>query len=142
VAAPRVLRALHGRAPQAGGRHVKKAIALLALAAAGVAVAVWLTPASVHIAAWPEGGPLRIAYLAPLLRLGIALARSVLAVGGAVAILGRRGVAADAVARRLAPLSLLLLWLVPYLPWLPDRAPVLLVLAGPLRWAIAAIAAA
>jgi len=39
-------------------------------------------------------------------------------------------------------LSLLWLWIVPYLPWLPDRIPLLLVLAGPIRWAIAVSAAA
>jgi hypothetical protein len=30
----------------------------------------------------------------------------------------------------------LLLCLVPYLPWLPDRVPVLLVLAGPIKWIV------
>ena len=32
------------------------------------------------------------------------------------------------------------LWAVPYLPWLPDRVPLVLVLAGPIRWVIAAAA--
>ena len=35
---------------------------------------------------------------------------------------------------------LLWLWTLPYWPWLPDRAPALLILAGPLRWVIAAAA--
>jgi hypothetical protein len=45
-------------------------------------------------------------------------------------------------ARVLAPLLLMWSWTVPYLPWLPDRAPVLLILAGPLRWLIAIVAVA
>ena len=32
------------------------------------------------------------------------------------------------------------LWVIPYVPWLPDRAPALLVLAGPLRWGVLALA--
>ena len=39
-----------------------------------------------------------------------------------------------------APLNLLWLWTVPYWPWLGDRLPLLLVLAGPLRWGVAALA--
>ena len=42
------------------------------------------------------------------------------------------------VASSAAPLWLFWLWTVPYLPWLPDRLPLLLVLAGPVRWVIAA----
>jgi hypothetical protein len=35
---------------------------------------------------------------------------------------------------------LLGLWAVPFLPWLPDRVPLVLVLAGPIRWIVAATA--
>lgn len=40
----------------------------------------------------------------------------------------------------MAPLLLLWTWVVPYLPVLPDRMPLLLVLAGPARWAVAGAA--
>ena len=39
-------------------------------------------------------------------------------------------------------LCLLWLWALPFLPWLPDRFPLLLVFAGPTRWIVAAIAIA
>src|SRR6185295_14478085 len=55
---------------------------------------------------------------------------------------GRTGDGGEVGARLLAPLLLTWLWTVPYWPWLPDRAPVLLILAGPVRWAIAAVAIA
>ena len=35
---------------------------------------------------------------------------------------------------------LLWLWVVPYLPWLPTEVPLLLLLAGPLRWVVAGFA--
>ena len=42
----------------------------------------------------------------------------------------------------IGPLLLLWLWVIPYLPWIPDRAPALLVLAGPMKWAVLALALA
>jgi len=39
-----------------------------------------------------------------------------------------------------APLMALWLWTVPFLPFVPDRLPLLLMLAGPLRWIIGAAA--
>lgn len=112
--------------------------ARLAVAAASVALAVWLLPASVHIASWPASGPARIAYLAPLTRLWIALAIAAAVAAPAASAWQRSGRTGESLSRALAPLALLLLWAVPYLPWLPDRAPLLLVLAGPLRWLVAA----
>ncbi|MEO8260274.1 MAG: hypothetical protein ABI868_23205 [Acidobacteriota bacterium] len=113
----------------------------------GVAAAVWLIPASIEIVAWPSTGPVRVALFAPAARLWLLLTLG-LAVPAVLCYL-RRGPASvthdgdrAALARSLAPLLLLWLWTVPYWPWLPDRAPVLLILAGPFRWAIAAVAVA
>jgi hypothetical protein len=107
---------------------------LLAIAACeGVAVAVWLLPASVHIVGWPASGPVRLALVAPgwLLLL--------LIVAGAAA-----GVATESrtTPAEIRPLLALWLWAVPFLPWLPDRAPLLLFMAGPLQWVIAGLAIA
>ena len=103
-------------------------LARLACVWLGVALAVWLLPASIQIVDWTADGPARVALFAPLWQLAIALA--------AVAVLV---VAIDTV---ITPLALLWLWVVPYLPWIPDRAPALLALAGPLRWAVLALALA
>jgi hypothetical protein len=112
----------------------------LGAAAAAVALALWLIPASVHIVQWTVRGPSRIALLAPLSRLWWAAATSAAALA-AVAIGWRRsGRTLDDLSHRVAPLTLLLTWIVPFLPWLPDRAPALLAFAGPARWAIGAIA--
>jgi hypothetical protein len=51
-----------------------------------------------------------------------------------------RGNPLEQLADLLAPLALLWLWSAPFLPWLADRAPMLLLFAGPLRWAVAAAA--
>ena len=40
----------------------------------------------------------------------------------------------------MAPLTLLYLWALPYLPWLPDQVPLILVLAGPARWIVLGLA--
>jgi hypothetical protein len=118
-----------------------RAILRLAFVAAGAAIAVWLLPASLHIVSWPPGGPVRVAVLAPVGTLWVCLAGAAVFLGG-VAIAGE--VLGPRVPRRIAaamdPFALLWLWAVPYLPWLPDRAPVLLALAGPLRWGVACVA--
>jgi hypothetical protein len=112
------------------------AVARLLLAAAGAAFAVWLLPASIHIAAWPASGPIRIAYLAPLSRLWLTIALAVVAAIALTTVLRRNGHSLPSVASAISPLLLLWLWLLPYLPWLPDRAPLVLVFAGPLRWGV------
>src|SRR5262245_47923520 len=118
-----------------------RAILRLAIVAVGVATAVWLLPASAHIVNWPPGGPARVALLAPLRTLWICLASAAAFVIG-VAIAGARGRPrlVEQLAVVLGPFALVWLWTLPYLPWLPDRAPLLLVLAGPLRWGIFGIA--
>jgi hypothetical protein len=111
-------------------------LARLILVSLGVALAVWLMPASIHIVDWAADGPARIALLAPLWQLWTALAVAALLTGVIHAAVGAPG-SSDA---WIAPLGLMWLWVVPYLPWIPDRAPALLVLAGPLRWAVVAMA--
>jgi len=105
---------------------------VLALAACeGVAVAVLLIPASVHIVSWPASGPARLALLPPFWLLLL-----LLVAGAAAAIpIASRATPAD-----VRPLLAFWLWTVPFLPWLPDHAPLLLILAGPLRWVIAGLA--
>ncbi|HEY7289016.1 MAG TPA: hypothetical protein VH583_04195 [Vicinamibacterales bacterium] len=117
-----------------------RAIAGLAAAAVAVALAVWLEPASVQIVAWNASGPVRLAYLAPWRGL-IAPLLVVGAIAIAVIVITRmKGQVVARVWPTAAPLILLLLWLVPYLPWLPDKAPLLLILSGPIRWVVAAMA--
>ena len=53
----------------------------------------------------------------------------------------RRGVSLSELAHRIGPLMLLWLWVVPYLPWLPDSVPLLLVFGGRMRWVVAGVAA-
>ena len=107
----------------------------------GVALAAWLLPASVHIVDWTPDGPVRVALLAPLWKLWVALAVAAIAAGSIVAIGTARGARAfERIVTVISPLALLWLWTIPYLPWIPDCAPVLLALAGPLRWGILALA--
>jgi hypothetical protein len=112
-------------------------ISLLALEA--VALAVWLIPASVRIVSWPAAGPVRVALFAPQYRL-IGLVVGAFVFAALLASWARRTGRSVSVRRTVAPLCLLWIWAVPYLPWLPDRLPLLLVLAGPVRWVIAVVA--
>ncbi|HEY6214035.1 MAG TPA: hypothetical protein VIW45_17195, partial [Vicinamibacterales bacterium] len=109
--------------------------------AEAIAVAMWLLPASVHIVAWPASGPVRAALFAPAARL-IWFATIAIVAGAVLAAWSARRQTIDQVGAAAAPWLLLTLWVVPYLPWLPDRLPLLLVLAGPLRWTIVVFAAA
>lgn len=106
-----------------------------------VAVAGWLAPASVHIVQWPASGPVRLALLLPAWQLAVWVAAGAMAVVIAVLWCSRSEDRLATVSGAAAPLSLLWVWGIPYLPWLPDQLPLLLVLAGPLRWLIAAAAA-
>lgn len=111
-------------------------------ACVALGVAAWLVPASIHIVSWGSSGRIgRVALFASPFYLRWALGIA-LFVALALWFLGpcddeARGRRAYAV----APLSAVWAWGVPFLPWLPDRFPLLLVLAGPLRWIIAAAAA-
>ncbi len=112
---------------------------LLAIACLGAAVAFWLLPASIDIVAWPSAGPARTALFAPLSRLWLALAVAVVA-AVILAASAKDTAARAARVKVVAPLALLWLWTLPYWPWLPDRAPLLLILAGPVRGLVAVAA--
>ncbi|MFN7914459.1 MAG: hypothetical protein U0Q55_03905 [Vicinamibacterales bacterium] len=102
----------------------------------GLAVFAWLVPASMHIVSWPAAGPVRLALLSPTWQLLVWLAAATV-LFGALRLTGR----ADAGARLLFPFNIVWLVAVPYLPWLPDRLPLLLLLAGEIRWVLLAVAA-
>jgi hypothetical protein len=101
------------------------------LGVVAVGVAMWLIPASVHIVEWSDSGPHRLALLASQTRLAVLIATT-LAGGAALFFFG-------ALRASLAWLCLLWLWALPFLPGIPDRFPLLLIFAGPLRWLVAAV---
>ena len=105
-----------------------------------LAVAIWLFPASVHVVDWPASGPSRVALFAPRARLVWLLAAALVTSGLALAW-GRARQSLPLFAGIATQACLLWLWAVPYLPWLPDRLPLLLFLAGPVRWIVAGGAA-
>jgi hypothetical protein len=100
-----------------------------------VAVAIWLIPASVHVVEWTTDGPHRLGLFASRTSL-VAFVLAAASGAGVLYFVGRLH------SGSLGWLNLLWLWLLPFLPWLPDRFPLLLVLAGPLRWVVAAVALA
>src|SRR5262245_40151776 len=109
---------------------------LITISCLGAGVAFWLLPATVEIATWTSTGPERLALLASPSRLWFSLSA---ALAGAVALIATGPNAAaqrSSRARIVAPLSIFWLWAVPFLPWLPDWLPILMVLAGPLRWLV------
>lgn len=115
-----------------------------------LAVAIWLWPASVHIVAWPRSGAQRIAVFAPLYWLMLLIAGAVVVAGFIHLLAGRLAQRLSQrhphplqhFARVLTPLNLLWVWTLPYWPWLPDRWPLLVASAGPLRWVLAGLAIA
>ncbi|MDR1989589.1 MAG: hypothetical protein LBQ09_05090, partial [Acidobacteriaceae bacterium] len=109
-------------------------LAVNASACGAIATALWLLPASVHIVQW-SSTPTRLALLLPAWQFAAALVAALLA---AIAVTWR----SPASRHILAPFNFLWLWAIPYLPWLPDRWPLLLVLAGPLRWIVPSLIAA
>ncbi len=80
VAAARVLGALHGGSRKRATARVMtrhqsgRDVLAAALAIEGLAVALWLIPASIHIVKWPASGPVRLALLAPTWQLLVLLA--------------------------------------------------------------------
>ena len=90
-----------------------------------------------HVVGWEEGAPSRVALVPPLQRLVALLGLSLLIFFGVRRWFSGR---LDRVSRVLAPLTLLYLWALPYVPWLPDQVPLLLVLAGPARWIVFGLA--
>ena len=114
----------------------------LAAIATGTGLAIWLVPASIHIVSW-FGSPQRVAWLPPLWQMGIAIGSSLAAIAAIAIALGARPVnwkPLERLARALAPLLVLWLWALPFLPWVAAWTPLVLLFAGPLRWAVAAAA--
>ena len=105
-----------------------------------LAVAAWLVPASAHIVDWSTAGPERLAVLAPLRSLEFSMGISLLLTGAAAAWSARDAGRLEGLARAIRPMCLLWLWVVPFVPWVPDRLPLVLVLTGPLRWLVAGVA--
>ncbi len=118
-------------------------LAVLGSSAAAAAAALWLAPASLHIIGWQGESARVVALLAPWRDLALALTAAMIVATAVVSVSRRFGGASFAViASTAAPLSLLWSWVVPYLPGLTPRFPILSMLAGPLRWVIAAAAMA
>ncbi len=119
----------------AGRASVREQAWLLA-ALEALAVTLWLLPASVHIVSWPASGPVRLALLAPTRQLLLWMAVGVV-VHGVLLLTGR----AAAASRTLSAFVVLWAGVIPYAPWVGDRLPLLLVLAGPVQWLLIAAAA-
>ena len=113
---------------------------VIVLALGAATAALWLLPASQHVIAWPRSGLHRVAVLAPLSRLWLVGASIAALAAGLVVITRARGRPMTDVAWVLAPLNIFWVWTFPYWPWVGERLPLGLLLAGPLRWAFAALA--
>ena len=118
----------------------RRALTVLVLAGLAVGTSVWLLPATHHIVSWRDGAAGRVALLAPVSRLAWAALGGLCLAGAAGWGWRRSGRPLGSLARVLAPVLLLWLWVVPYLPWLGTELPPLLMLAGPMRWMVGAFA--
>ena len=116
-----------------------RAALVLALACAATALAIWLVPASVHVVGWDGDQVSRVSLLPPASRLGLILGVTV-TVALVLGVVARRRQRLLQLARVVAPLTLLFFWVLPFLPALPEHFPLLLMLDGPVRWVMAALA--
>ena len=116
-----------------------RAVLVLAFASAATALAAWLVPASVHVVGWDGDRVSLVSLLPPLSRLGLIMG-VVLALALVLGVVAHRRQRLPRLARVIAPLTLLLLWVLPFVSILPERFPLLLVLGGPLRWVVLALA--
>jgi hypothetical protein len=130
---------LHGELRTPAARPSWRYVLVIVAGLEALAAAIWLIPASIHVVEWPASGPSRVALFAPQARL-LWLGLGALAAGAVVIARATDSKAPARLAGVAGALCLLWLWTVPYLPWLPDRIPMLLVLAGPSRWLIASLA--
>ncbi|MFN7984431.1 MAG: hypothetical protein U0Q11_21515 [Vicinamibacterales bacterium] len=127
---------LHHREHVGAPAGVLSSAAVILSAMLALGTAAWLVPASIHVVSWGNSGAGRVALFAPVFWLPRLLA---LAIVGAAALWWPGGSRARSQrAHVVAPLSVLWAWTIPFLPFVPDRLPLLLVLAGPIRWALAA----
>ncbi|MDA1093407.1 MAG: hypothetical protein O3A25_09110 [Acidobacteria bacterium] len=118
----------------------RRALAVLGLVGSAVGAAAWLVPASHHIVSSRGGVPGRVVLIASPWWLAVTIAVGVVSCAGCAWWwwIGDRPLRTAAYLA--APLLLLWLWVVPYLPWVPGQVPLLLLLAGPLRWLVLALA--
>ena len=116
-----------------------RAALVLGLACAATALATWLVPASVHVVGWDGGQVSTVSLLPPASRLGLILGLTV-AVTLVLGVVAHRRQRLPRLARVVAPLTLLFFWALPFLPAFPEHLPLLLVLGGPVRWVMAALA--
>lgn len=104
-----------------------------------VGLAVLLAPLLAAVSVYPVDWAGRRAERIALVRLEPTPLLGVVALAiaqGLVWLAVRRRASLGTCATSAAPLLLLWWWAVPYLPWLPDYAPALLALAGPVRWVV------
>ena len=94
-----------------------------------------------HIVAWAADGPTLVTLLPAPAWLGLAIAIGLTSSIGLISV-WRWALRQPLLllAWRVAPVLLLVLWVVPYVPGVGREWPLLLVLAGPTKWAIAALA--
>ena len=118
----------------------RRALAVLALVGAAVGAAAWLVPASHHIVSARGGVPGRVALVASPWLLAATIALGVVLCAGFAWWWWSGDRPLRTAAYLAAPLLLLWLWVVPYLPWVPGQLPLLLLLAGPIRWLVLALA--
>ena len=116
-----------------------RAALVLALACAATALAIWLVPASVHVVGWDGDQVSMVSLLPPVFRLGLILGVTV-AVAVVLGVVVHRRERLPQLARIVAPLTLLFFWALPFLPAVPEHVPLLLVLGGPVRWVVVAVA--
>ncbi len=118
-------------------RHRLRFIAIGAIGL-GVLLAPWLAAASVHIVGWSREHVERVAVL-PLRPTATSAAAAAVLLGSVV-LWRKAGRRSTPLLESASPLLLVWLLVVPYLPGLADRFPLLLTLAGPLRWFVLLLA--
>jgi hypothetical protein len=123
------------------GAFRDRGILTLAGCWSGVAIAAFLWPASLHLVEWSSRAP-RVLALFPNPGWG-PVAALVGTIPLLVTLLAMRlaGRSPRSGLETTAPLGALLLLALPFVPGVAERLPLLLILAGPLRWVLAGAAA-
>jgi hypothetical protein len=113
----------------------RRSAAVAALCGAGLGLGLWSTAASLDHAAGADG-PFRVAMLPALPTLGLLMGVAGLAIAAVVALSARLGgpAASDRALDISKPLAAAGLLVLPYLPWLPEQVPAVLLLSGPGAW--------
>ncbi len=117
-----------------------RAVAVLLLTGLGVAVSLWLQPSSVHLVEWGAERPQVVLLLPALWKLIGACALVVII--GTVLYLRADCSRVRRLAYLFAPCLLLWLLVLPYVPGVLSVCPLLIVLAGPLKYVVFVVACA